>query len=53
MGNKKIVALKARSSLQGEGNESCTSLIKLAEEFGNDEVDVVKCQFLQLTSISR
>jgi hypothetical protein len=41
MQNKKILALKPRSSLQGEGNGSHASMIKLAEEFVDDEIDVV------------
>jgi hypothetical protein len=50
---KKILMLKPRSSFQGGGNGSHTSLIELAEEFVNDEVDVFTSQFPQLTSVSR
>jgi hypothetical protein len=46
-------ALKPRSSLQGRQNGSCTSLIKLAEVFVDDEVDVFTSQFPQLTLVSR
>jgi hypothetical protein len=38
---KQNLALEPRSSLQGGGNGSHTSLIKLAEEFVDEEVDVV------------
>jgi hypothetical protein len=48
-----ILALKPRSSLQGGGNRSHTSLVELAEEFVDDEVDVVTSRFPQLTSVSR
>jgi hypothetical protein len=41
MRTKKFLALEPRSSLQGGGNGSRTSLIELAEEFVDDEVDVV------------
>jgi hypothetical protein len=51
--NKKILALNTRSSLQGGGNRSRTSLIKLAREFIDKEVDVVTSRFSQLTSVSR
>jgi hypothetical protein len=42
---KKNIALKPRSSLQRGGNISHNSLIKLAEEFVDDEVDevMVRC----------
>jgi hypothetical protein len=50
---KLFLALKPRSSLQGGGNGLHTSLIELAEEFVNDDVDVVTSQFPQLTSVSR
>jgi hypothetical protein len=52
MQNKKILAFKPRSSLQEGGNASHTSLIKLAEEFVDAEVDVVTSRFPQLTSVS-
>jgi hypothetical protein len=51
--NKKFLTLKPRSSLQGGGNGSRTSLIELAEEFVDDEVDVVTSRFPQLTLVSR
>jgi hypothetical protein len=41
----KILALKPRSSFQGGGNESHTSLIELAEEFVDDDVDEVTSRF--------
>jgi hypothetical protein len=50
---QKILALKPRSSLQGGGNGSHTPLIKLAEEFVDDEVDVFMIRFPQLTLVSR
>jgi hypothetical protein len=53
MKKQKNLALKPRSSLQGGGNGSHTSLIKLAEEFVDDEIDVVTSRFPQLTSVSR
>jgi hypothetical protein len=49
---KPFLALKPRSSLQGIGNISQTSLINLEEEFVDDEVGVVTSQFPQLTSVS-
>jgi hypothetical protein len=49
---KPFLAIKPRSSLQGGGNGSHTSLIELAEDFIDDEVDVVMSQFPQLTSVS-
>jgi hypothetical protein len=49
----KNLALKPRSSLQGKGNGSRTSLIKLAEEFVDDEIDEVTSRFLQVTLVSR
>jgi hypothetical protein len=49
---KLFLVLKPRSSLQGGGNGWHTSLIKLAEEFVDEEVDVVTSRFLQLTSVS-
>jgi hypothetical protein len=52
MQNKKNLALKPRSSLQRGGNISHNSLIKLAEEFVDDEVDEVISQFSQLTLVS-
>jgi hypothetical protein len=45
---KKILALKPRSSLQGEGNGSHTPLIELTEEFVDEEVDIIMSQFTQL-----
>jgi hypothetical protein len=51
--NKKILALKPSSSLQGGGNGSHTSLIELAEGFDDDEVHVVTSRFPRLTSVSR
>jgi hypothetical protein len=53
MQNKKILALKLKSSLQGGGNWSHTLLIKIVEVFVNDEVDVVMSRFPQLTLVSR
>jgi hypothetical protein len=50
---QKIVALKPRSSLQGGDNESHISLIELAEEFVDDEVDEVTSRFLPLILVSR
>jgi hypothetical protein len=50
---QKILALNPKSSLQGGGNRSHTSLIQLVEEFADDEVDVVTSRFPQLTSVSR
>jgi hypothetical protein len=46
-------ALKPRSSLQGGGKGSLTLLIKLVEEFVDDEVDEVMSRFLKLTLVSR
>jgi hypothetical protein len=40
-----FLALKPISSLQGGGNGSYTSLIGLAEEFVDEEVDVVMSRF--------
>jgi hypothetical protein len=48
----KKLALKPRSSLQGGGNIS-PSLIEPAEEFIDDEVDIVASRFTQLTLVSR
>jgi hypothetical protein len=50
---QKILALKPRSSLQGGGNGSRASLIELAEEFVDNEVDEVTSLFPQLTLVSR
>jgi hypothetical protein len=50
---KLFLALKPISSLQGGGNGSHTSLIELAEDFFDDEVDVVTSRFPQLTSVSQ
>jgi hypothetical protein len=54
MQNKKIpIALKPRSILQGGSNGLHTSLIKLVEEFIDDEDDEVTSRFSQLTLVSR
>jgi hypothetical protein len=50
---QKILAPKPWSSLQGGGNGSCTLLIKQAEVFVDEEVDVVMSRFPQLTLVSR
>jgi hypothetical protein len=52
MQNKFFLSLKPRSSLQGGDNRSRTSLIELAEEFIDDEVDVVTIRFPQLTLVN-
>jgi hypothetical protein len=50
---QKILALKPRSSLREGGNGSHTSLIELAEEFVDNEVDEVTSRFPQLALVSR
>jgi hypothetical protein len=45
--------LNQDQACEGEVTALRTSLIELAEEFVDDEVDVVMSRFLHLTSVSR